>query len=116
MNKQISVYDAFTECLHIIGDVKPSDRYKVIAALHRLNETTEGGRVLGSQPLTIPESFTCVYEDCTVDAEVIVGSTPFCHYHAADGILANMAAGERAHLVSIHVSSDELIDVEGLPQ
>jgi hypothetical protein len=115
MTKQLSVYDAFLDCLHVLGDVHPSQRYKVVDALHRMQNSPEGSRVLSSEPLTPLNVDGCCYEDCTLDAGVIIGSTPFCRYHAADGLLSGMEKEERVHLVSIHVSSDELIDAEGLP-
>lgn len=42
------VFNAFLDCLHVLAAVHPSERYKVVAALNRLEQSTEGGRVFSS--------------------------------------------------------------------
>lgn len=114
MNKPISVYDAFLECLHILADVAASERYKVVDALHRMAVSPEGSRVFTSGQLVGCQP-GCCYEGCDADGDVHIGAQAFCRHHATDGLLSDMEMTERAMLVSLYMSSDDLLVVEEVP-
>lgn len=117
-----SQLDAFIDCLHVLQALPPKLRGDVVEAL--LSFKRQSGHLLACprpHPAAVERVATaiaceptglCDYEGCFADADIRIKTQVFCGHHAADALLADMPAADRAALVAIHISSDELATAE----